>query len=259
MQLFNYHTHTYRCKHASGSDEEYVLAAIKAGYKVLGFSDHAPFKDFPSETSHMDIEQFDDYINSISLLKEKYKDQIDIKIGLETEYYSFNHEERLKLKERLDYYILGQHFNYPGKPFVSYFKNNNEEEILEYGRLVCEALDTKLFLYLAHPDVFMSHQEHFTNACKEVTDMIGSKCVELNIPVELNIHAIRKGKHLVDKDEQYFYPNRSFWKHLAKYPVNVLIGVDAHKPEDLLDFEAIKKSLDEVSDLNLNFISKPLL
>ena len=40
----NFHTHTRRCMHASGSDEDYVLAAIEAGYEVLGFSDHTPWK-----------------------------------------------------------------------------------------------------------------------------------------------------------------------------------------------------------------------
>ena len=36
----NYHTHTTRCMHAVGSDEEYVLSAIKGGFQILGFSDH---------------------------------------------------------------------------------------------------------------------------------------------------------------------------------------------------------------------------
>ena len=38
----NYHTHTTRCHHATGSDEEFVLSAIKGGYQELGFSDHTP-------------------------------------------------------------------------------------------------------------------------------------------------------------------------------------------------------------------------
>ena len=37
MNKNNYHTHTARCYHASGKDEEYVKAAIKAGIKELGF------------------------------------------------------------------------------------------------------------------------------------------------------------------------------------------------------------------------------
>ena len=38
----NYHTHTKRCGHAIGEDEEYVLRAIENGFDEIGFSDHAP-------------------------------------------------------------------------------------------------------------------------------------------------------------------------------------------------------------------------
>ena len=46
MQNFNYHTHTYRCKHADMdySDEDYVLDYIKAGFKKFAFTDHCPEK-----------------------------------------------------------------------------------------------------------------------------------------------------------------------------------------------------------------------
>ena len=46
-QPFNYHTHTYRCGHASTEeDEAYILAAIEAGFKQIGISDHGPFRQF---------------------------------------------------------------------------------------------------------------------------------------------------------------------------------------------------------------------
>ena len=38
----NFHTHTTRCGHASGTDEDYVRAALAQGFGVLGFSDHVP-------------------------------------------------------------------------------------------------------------------------------------------------------------------------------------------------------------------------
>ena len=41
--LVNYHTHTWRCQHASGTEEDYVRAAVAAGFKVLGFADHTPW------------------------------------------------------------------------------------------------------------------------------------------------------------------------------------------------------------------------
>ena len=33
----NYHTHTSRCGHASGRDEQYVLSAAACGFESVGF------------------------------------------------------------------------------------------------------------------------------------------------------------------------------------------------------------------------------
>ena len=44
----NYHTHTWRCLHASGTERQYVERAIEGGLAVLGFSDHAPMP-YPEE------------------------------------------------------------------------------------------------------------------------------------------------------------------------------------------------------------------
>jgi histidinol phosphatase-like PHP family hydrolase len=35
MRLTNYHSHTTRCMHAAGTEEEYVLQAIKSGFECL--------------------------------------------------------------------------------------------------------------------------------------------------------------------------------------------------------------------------------
>ncbi|MBR6615619.1 MAG: PHP domain-containing protein, partial [Lachnospiraceae bacterium] len=43
---YNFHTHTYLCRHANGTPEEYIQRAINCGIKDLGFSDHAPMR-FP--------------------------------------------------------------------------------------------------------------------------------------------------------------------------------------------------------------------
>ena len=42
--LANYHTHTTRCHHATGTEEAYIETAIRCGYQVLGFSDHTPWR-----------------------------------------------------------------------------------------------------------------------------------------------------------------------------------------------------------------------
>ena len=37
--IANYHTHTYRCHHADGTEREYVERAIENGLKIFGFSE----------------------------------------------------------------------------------------------------------------------------------------------------------------------------------------------------------------------------
>ena len=72
---FNFHTHTVRCNHASGADEEYVLCAIQNGYTVMGFSDHAPYA-FPNGHKsgyRISLEDTQDYVSSVRALQEKYK------------------------------------------------------------------------------------------------------------------------------------------------------------------------------------------
>ena len=78
MRKTNYHMHTKRCMHASGSDEDYVLAAIEGGYEEIGFSDHSPWQYKSDYVAHMRMRasQFDDYYNSIKKLQVKYKNQM---------------------------------------------------------------------------------------------------------------------------------------------------------------------------------------
>ena len=40
--IANYHTHTYRCGHAEGSERDYAEKAAKAGLRILGIADHTP-------------------------------------------------------------------------------------------------------------------------------------------------------------------------------------------------------------------------
>ena len=260
INKYNYHTHTYRCKHAFGTDEEYVLAAIEAGYRILGFSDHAPYRDYPSRSSHMDWEQLDGYLESILSLREKYKDRIEIHLGMETEYYSHCHEERKELKGKVEYLLLGQHFSDPGENKVSYFRNNTDQEILTYADSVCTALDTGLFTYLCHPDVFMNRQTEFTEACEIAAHRIAQKAVETDTPLEVNIRGSIRGKMPFPQGERFYYPHREFWEIASQYPIRCTIGVDAHHPKDLLEaWEHVDACLDELKDLDLHFIEEPLL
>ena len=71
----NYHTHTYRCGHAVGNDEDYVLEAIGLGLQTLGFSDHVMLKNLHQPNVRGDFIQSENYFSSIRKLQEKYKER----------------------------------------------------------------------------------------------------------------------------------------------------------------------------------------
>ena len=109
----NFHTHTKRCQHAGGEDIEYIQEAINAGFTTLGFSDHAPYPD-DRFGLRMKYSELDEYIETMKKLKEQFKNQIQLRIGLEIEYDSRKsaYYEQLINEKGIDYLVLGQHIMY---------------------------------------------------------------------------------------------------------------------------------------------------
>ena len=119
--LTNYHTHTTRCGHAEGTEEEYILTALRCGFKVLGFSDHTPWAyATPGFVSRIRMlpSQLDDYVLTLRGLREKYADKLHIRIGLEAEYFPAYLGWLKEEMERLDieYLILGCPYDTPDEP-----------------------------------------------------------------------------------------------------------------------------------------------
>ena len=81
----NLHTHTTYCD-GKLSAEEMIKAAIEMGGDSIGFSEHS-FVPFDREYS-MSLEDTPKYINEINDLKEKYKGQIEVFLGLEMDYFT---------------------------------------------------------------------------------------------------------------------------------------------------------------------------
>lgn len=68
--IANYHTHTWRCRHADGTEREYVERAIEGGLKILGFSDHSPYP-FPEgydSGMRMRLDQVEGYVDTVLAL-----------------------------------------------------------------------------------------------------------------------------------------------------------------------------------------------
>lgn len=254
MLQSNFHTHTYRCGHAKGNDEDYILAAIQANLTTLGFSDHAPYRFYDNPKVCMKWTDKEEYISTITKLKDKYHSQIDIHIGFETEYFDDFIDEKKELLNYVEYLILGQHFKRPIS-IGSYFKTNTDEEILEYCDNVCKGLSTGLYTCLCHPDLFMLAQTEFNDVCQLVCHKIAQKAKETNTPLEINLRGIQKGRGQYNTGNRYPYPNYDFWKIASQYDVDCVIGIDAHDPNDILTCQQhYKEAINELKDLNLNII-----
>ena len=78
----NYHAHTWRCNHATGTEEEYVKSAVEQGFDILGFSDHAPqfFSEGYVSKIRMDTQELSNYCKVIRDLRDRYSDQIRIHV-----------------------------------------------------------------------------------------------------------------------------------------------------------------------------------
>ena len=147
--LVNLHTHTPRCRHARGSERDYIEAALRGGMEVLGFSDHAPIL-FPGSyysTMRMFPEQTADYVETLLRLREEYRDRIKILIGFELEYYPDLFAPTLEFLSQfpLDYLLLGQHYlgNEVGSAYVA--SGTDTPALLRaYVDQCCAGLDTSL-------------------------------------------------------------------------------------------------------------------
>lgn len=257
MQTFNIHTHTERCGHARGLDEQYIDAAIKGGFKVLGFSDHIPFKGVNKPDDRMHSEEFDNYVNSLKSLKIKYESQIDLKIGLEVEYLGDREEEISSLYKQVDYMILGQHCKYIGYEFDIYC---NDDDVMAYTEAIEKAMSTGMFTYLAHPDYYMLGRREYNNVCEEAAHRIAKASLKYDVPLELNLKGQLYGKFtykntLTDQTfESIAYPFILFWRIIAQYNCKVVYGYDAHQPLSLVDRKQEIKMFEMIKHLNLNII-----
>lgn len=245
----NYHAHTWRCQHAYGTEREYIEAAISMGIREFGFSDHIPFPERDGYVSgiRMHIDQSVDYVAAIRALAREYQDDIRIYVGFEAEYVPEFYEEQMKMCRALgcDYLILGQHFlnNEEQGPY-SGTETEDEGRIRQYVDTVIEGVKTGSYLYLAHPDM-MNYQGLDSVYDWEMTRLC-QKMKELDIPLEINLLGMKYDKH---------YPTERFWKIAGEVQNRVVLGLDAHCVEDVMNIDSYEKSMKTVDKFNLNLIN----
>lgn len=230
----NYHTHTVRCQHASGSDEAYVISAIKGGFDEIGFSDHTPWRyesDFVARM-RMKESELEDYVQSLRDLKQRYSEIISIKIGLECEYFE-KYIPWLKEtieKYKLDYVIFGNHY-FETDETSDYFGygTKDAERLANYVDSTIKGMESGIYAYLAHPDLFLRGYGEVDEAAIQACHAICKRAKELDFILEYNLAGQRYNR----QTSVVGYPHPKFWEIAAQYKCKAIVGVDAHNNRHL--------------------------
>jgi histidinol-phosphatase (PHP family) len=106
--LYNFHTHTTFCD-GKNTPEEIVLAAVEKGFSAIGFSGHG-FTPFDQSYCMKDTEG---YSREIRDIREKYKNKIQIYLGVEED--AFAPVDR----SRFDYVIGSSHYLRAGGKYLT--------------------------------------------------------------------------------------------------------------------------------------------
>lgn len=243
--IANYHTHTWRCHHATGKEKEYVEQAIRGGLKILGFSDHTPYPypDGYVSGNRMRMDQLEDYVKTVLDLKEEYRDDIEIHLGLEVEYYPayFPKLQQIVAEYPVEYFLLAQHFLGNEIGDVSSSERTQDAQLLKrYCDQTGEAMLTGHFTYFAHPDLFFFtgdeavYEKEMRRLCRNA-----KAC---DIPLEINFLGLYGNKH---------YPNQRFWKIAGEEGCKAVFGADAHSPEAVWRPEVTRRAEEMVERYGL--------
>lgn len=230
----NYHTHTTRCAHATGSDESYVESALQGGYTELGFSDHSPwpYASGYRPTMRMQIEELDGYVQSVKALAEKYEGKIRIDLALECEYFPdyIDWLRDMARHYRMDYLLYGGHF-YPSDEAGNYYGAGAKtpHDLNVYAESSARALESGLFAYFAHPDLFMRGQPGFGANERAVSRQLCRMANSCHRALEYNLAGLLVSR----QSKRPGYPCKEFWKIAAQEGCTAIIGVDAHSPRQL--------------------------
>ena len=192
------------------------------------------------------MSELEDYVTSVLSLREKYADKIEIKLGLELEYYPGCFTQTLNVLKQypFDYFLLGQHaLGDEQDDYLTGWPTEDEEILKRYVRQTVEGLHTGAFSCFAHPDIIKFIGD--PGVYKKHMRVLIREAKACGIPLELNLLGLMTGRN---------YPNRLFWEMVAEEGAEAIIGFDAHQPAVLRDEDLDAMIADWVGDLDIRWI-----
>lgn len=249
----NYHTHTYRCKHAIGNIEDYCKVAVEKNFITLGFSDHNPLPDDWKSGIRMGTDEIKGYINDIEKAKIDFP-TLNILTGFECDFlpkYVNYYKDYFINELKVDYLIGSVHF-YPYKGKFYYIDIlGPSKKLVCYADLYVKAIESGLFNFMGHPDLFGQAITKWNDDAIACSKEILEAAQACKIPLEINTSGILKTKQLGEKE--IIYPKEQFWELASDYNIDVIVNTDAHAPQYLDTDVNFSEYL--INKYNLNRIS----
>ena len=230
------HTHTALCKHASGTPEEYLSAARKAGLAFWGVSDHFPAPvgyDAEFRMAPDDLPRYFGILDSLRVAAEG--SGLQVLAAVEFDYVPGRMDEVFAaldpLRPKFDYLIGSVHY-------VGDFAFDDPDKLADWPHYGVDAVwddyltDLKAFVELggfnvmAHSDLpkkFGFRPSNYKSVVRRMTEIYECAAAK-GICLELNTAGLR-----VAADE--IYPSPALLRAAFRAGMKITLGSDAHKPE----------------------------
>lgn len=249
MIPYNYHTHSHYSD-GSNAPEDYIIEAIKQGFKGLGFSEHStlPFNN----TFALQAGNEGAYCKEIYELKVKYSDQIEIYLSLEADYIPGINQGFKELKEglNLDYligsvHLVREHISNNNLWFIDgprseiydeginkIFGGDVRKAVTAYWQQVNNMIETETFDVIGHLDKIKMHNRGrwFSEQDKWYTDLVNETInliAEKNFLVEVNTRGLYKGR------SDSLFPGEYIIRKLYQKGIGIVLSSDAHLPKEI--------------------------
>lgn len=247
--LSNFHTHSVFCD-GKNTPEQIICAAIEKGFSAIGFSGHG----FTSHDSRSCMKDTDSYITEVNSLKEKYRDKIQIYIGVEED------ASRPVDRHRFDYIIGSAHYLhinggcYPidsnpqcMQACIDAFGGDSILLAQTYYSSFCAYILKRKPDIIGHFDLITKFDECTTpyflenKHYQKIADEYAAVAAQSGCLFEVNTGAICSGYRNTP------YPSESLLYTLKNLDAKLILSSDAHNAENLdYHFTETKKYLYDI-------------
>ena len=194
--LWDCHMHSSFSVDSSTPMEDMVLKSIQQGLTGICFTEHLD-PDYPDTPEKIDFSlDIPAYHKQLQTLREKYKDKLDIRFGIEIglQPHLEDYFRQLLKEYPFDFVIGSSHIVHGADPYYpSFFKGRKESECyMEYFESILEnlAVFSEMDVY-GHIDYVVRYgpnqnRQYSYGRYKEILDEILRTLIRKNIGIELN-------------------------------------------------------------------------